>query len=139
MKIREQIFLYKDIIFYLFFGICTTAVNVILYWICAYPLNLETMPSSIIAWIFAVLFAYITNRKWVFHSDATTSLEKIKELFSFFGCRLATGFVDWACMFVFVLLIGFNDVFIKFAANILVIILNYVASKRIIFKHKNSA
>lgn len=96
------------------------------------------MPSSVIAWFFSVLFAYMTNKKWVFHSEATTSLETIKEFFSFLGCRMATGIVDWVCMFVFVLLIGFNDVFIKFEANVLVIVLNYIASKWIVFKHKSS-
>ena len=55
------------------------------------------------------------------------------EVLSFFGCRLATGVVDWACMWVFVELLGLNDVIIKIAANILVIILNYVASTFIIF------
>lgn len=136
MDIKKLIDKYKDIILYLFFGICTTAVNVIIYTICAYPLNIGTISSSIIAWIFAVLFAYVTNRKWVFYSEAITNLEKLKELLSFLGCRLTTGVVDWACMFIFVLLIGLNDVNIKFAANILIIILNYAAGKWIVFKHK---
>ncbi|MFR4063569.1 MAG: GtrA family protein [Mediterraneibacter faecis] len=59
-----------------------------------------------------------------------------KERVSFFSCRLATGILDWACMFIFADLCGFNDVLIKCAANVLVIILNYVASKLVIFRHK---
>ena len=84
----------------------------------------------------AVLFAYVVNRKWVFHSEAHTTQDICKEMVSFFGYRLATGIADWLCMFVFVDLLHANDVLIKMAANILVCVLNYVASKFIIFKKK---
>ena len=96
------------------------------------------MPSTIFAWVLAVLFAYITNRKWVFHSTAKGSKEILKEMVSFFSCRLATGIVDWLCMFVFVDLLKFNDLIIKVAANVVVVVLNYVASKLFIFKKKNN-
>ena len=130
----ELIKKYKDVIPYLFVGVCTTLVNVVSYWICAHVFSLATMPSTVIAWIAAVLFAYITNRKWVFHSDAHTGKEILIEMISFFGCRLATGFVDWGCMFVFVERLELNDVIIKIGANVLVIVLNYIASKMVIFK-----
>lgn len=136
MSIKQLFRKYKDVIPYLFFGVCTTLVNVIVYWLCAHPLKLGTMPSTIIAWILAVLFAYVTNRKWVFHSEATGSREVTKEIASFFGCRLATGIIDWLCMFVFVQVLDWNDVIVKFAANVLAIILNYVASKLIIFRKR---
>ena len=136
MNLKKIIQKYKDVIPYLFFGVCTTLVNVVVYWVCAHPFNFNIMVSTIIAWVLAVLFAYITNRKWVFHSEAKTRKEVIKEIVSFFGCRLATGVVDWACMFIFVKILGWNDVVIKFAANVLVIILNYIASKLLIFRKK---
>ena len=127
---------YKDIIPYAFFGVLTTVVNMVVYWVAAHPLGLSVMVSTVIAWIAAVLFAYVTNRKWVFHSQAKGTKEIVQEIVSFFACRLATGVVDWACMFIFVDLLHFNDVIIKAAANVLVIILNYIASKLVIFKHK---
>lgn len=127
---------YKDIIPYAFFGVLTTVVNMVVYWVAAHPLGLSVMVSTVIAWIAAVLFAYVTNRKWVFHSQAQGTKEIVQEIVSFFACRLATGVVDWACMFIFVDLLHFNDVIIKATANVLVIILNYVASKLVIFKHK---
>jgi putative flippase GtrA len=108
------------------------------YWVAAYPLSMGTVPSSVLAWVAAVLFAYVTNRKWVFRSQAVTRQEVTREIASFFGCRLATGVVDWAMMFVCVDLLRFNDMIIKIFANIVVIILNYVASKLLIFKNKNS-
>ena len=138
MNIKALYQKYKDIIPYGIFGVLTTLVNVVVYWIAAHPLRLGTMPSTVLAWILAVLFAYVTNRKWVFHSTAATAVEIRKEILSFFICRLATGVLDWVCMFIFVDLLGFYDVAIKVLANILVIILNYVASRLVIFKRKDN-
>lgn len=135
MDVKKLYEKYKDIIPYAFFGVLTTVVNIAVYWLMAHPFGMGVMPSTIIAWIAAVLFAYITNRKWVFHSEANNTKEIVKEIISFFACRIATGLVDWGCMFIFVDKLSFNDVFMKTASNILVIILNYVASKLIIFKH----
>lgn len=92
------------------------------------------MSGTVIAWIASVLFAYVTNRKWVFHSEANGINEISKEICSLFMCRLVTGVVDWACMWIFVEILNFNDVLIKILANILVIVLNYVASKIFIFR-----
>ena len=137
MKIQRLFKKYKDVIPYLFFGVCTTVVNVAAYGIAAYLFNMTTMPSTIIAWILAVLFAYVTNRKWVFQSEAEGWKEIRREVVSFFGCRLATGVIDWGCMFFFVDILFMNDMVIKVMANILVIVLNYVASKLVIFKRKS--
>lgn len=125
---------YKDLLPYIFFGVCTTIVNIVVYWLMAYPLRQETMFSTIIAWVASVFFAYATNRKWVFHSSAVGVKAVLKEICSFFSCRLATGVADLACMWIFVDILAFNDVIIKILANILVIILNYIASKFLIFK-----
>ena len=92
------------------------------------------MPGTIIAWVAAVLFAYLTNRKWVFHSEVKGTKGILKEISAFFGCRLATGVVDWLMMFLFVDCWHFNDVLIKIIANVVVIILNYIASKWLIFR-----
>ena len=89
---------YEDKILYLFFGICTTLVNIGVYWIAAHLLGVDTMPSTLIAWLLAVLFAYFTNRKWVYHSEARKCRAILMEIFSFFACRLATGLVDWLCI-----------------------------------------
>lgn len=94
------------------------------------------MLSTIAAWIVAIIFVYITNRKWVFHSEAVSAKAIIKEITSFFICRLLTGFVDWGSMFLFVDVLHFNDVIVKTLANIVVIILDYIASKFVIFKRK---
>lgn len=134
MNINKICNKYKYIIFYLFFGICTTAVNVAVYWGAAHLLSLGTMPSTMIAWVSAVSFAYLTNRKWVFYSNASGWREVSAEITSFFTCRLVTGGVDWICMFVLVDVIGLNDVVIKFLANVIVTVLNFAASKLVIFR-----
>ena len=61
----------------------------------------------------------------------------IKEIVSFFACRFATGIVDWLCMYIFVDVLGLNDIIIKFLANVIVIILNFIASNLIVFKKSN--
>lgn len=124
----------KSVINYIFFGILTTFVNVITYWTMARLIGTTTLVSSITAWIIAVLFAYITNRKWVFFSRANSKIDIIKEVLYFYGCRLATGLIDWLIMLVFVDVLHFYDLVIKIVANVVVIVLNFLASRFIVFK-----
>lgn len=124
---------YRDVIPYLLFGICTTLVNIITYWGFSNIIKLPVMSSTVLAWIAAVLFAYYTNRKWVFHSEAKGFNEILIEIIKFFSCRLLTGVIDWLIMFVFVSYLHYNDMLIKTVANIIVIVLNYVASRLVIF------
>ena len=137
--IRQLLIKYKDLILYAVFGLLTTLVNTAAYWLCAHPLGLPVVPSSVIAWFLAVLFAYLTNRKWVFHSEASGPREIAREVCSFFLCRLATGVLDWALMYLFAEKLQLNDLAVKIAVNILVIILNYVASKLLIFRRRNGS
>ena len=127
---------YKDIVPYAIFGILTTIINIVVYLFFAHILKKEIMLSTLAAWFLSVLFAYVTNRKWVFHSGVLTFSNIIREAVAFFICRLATGIADILIMFIFVNIFHFNDLFIKIISNIAVIILNYVASKWIIFNHK---
>ncbi len=123
-----------DIVAYLFFGVCTTLVNVFVYWIAAHPMGIGVVPSAIVAWFAAVYFAYETNRRWVFHSKAVTPKEIFQELVAFFSCRFLTGVFDWVIMYTFVDVMGMCDLVIKIIANVVVIVLNFIASKWIIFR-----
>jgi len=127
---------YKDIILYLFFGGCTTIINVLVYYIFAHIINFSTIVSTLVAWLVAVLFAYITNRKWVFNSGNIEKKDILSEFFSFIICRLGTGVIDWGMMITFVDFFKFDDIIIKIISNIIVIILNYIMSKLIIFKKR---
>ena len=135
-KIKIYYAPFRDVIPYLFFGVCTTLVNMAAYWLAAYPLGLSVPVSTVIAWVLAVLFAYVTNRRWVFHSEARTTSEILREMASFFSCRLATGLLDLGCMFLFVDVLHWNDLLIKALDNVLVVVLNYVASKLLIFRKR---
>lgn len=137
MRWRILFMKYKGVLAYCFFGVCTTAVNLIMYWMMAHVVGLTTVCSTIIAWFGAVLFAYITNRKWVFFSKRDSYVELFEEIFSFFVCRLATGILDWLIMYIFVELLLFNDMVVKICANTIVIVCNYIVSKFYVFKERN--
>lgn len=136
IKIKELFAKYREMILYLFFGGCTTLVNIVVYYICS-RIGLGTAVSTVIAWVLSVLFAYVTNRKYVFESKAVGFVPILKETAGFFLCRLATGLLDLAIMVVCVDLLHFNDMIIKILSNIVVIVLNYVASKLLIFKNQD--
>ena len=137
-KIEELFNKYKSIILYLFFGACTVLVNIVSYYVSAHIFKIDVMPSTFIAWFVAVVFAYITNRKFVFESKKNKKTEILKEMLSFFYCRIATGLIDFLGMYILVERLHFDDVIIKILINILVIILNYVFSKLIVFSNKDN-
>ncbi len=124
---------YKTVFWYLVFGLFTTIVNIVAYAVCMHVLNIGNVPSNIVAWILAVTFAYLTNRKWVFESVHHTAKTIAREVIDFFIARGLTGLLDLGIMFVAVDLLAWPDVIMKIIANIIVIILNYVASKLWIF------
>lgn len=130
----ERLKQYRDFIAYTFFGVCTTVVNLAVYAVTTRFFNLKTVPATVIAWLLAVTFAYVTNRKWVFHSQARGMKAIVKEGLSFFICRIVTGILDIVIMFLCVDVLRMNDLVIKAVSNVIVILANYVASKLIIFR-----
>lgn len=134
MSLDERCQKYRDVILYAIFGVLTTIINIVSFYVLTHLFNISIMVSTLVAWILAVLFAYLTNRKWVFSSYAVTNKEKTVEVLKFFLMRLFTGIVDWSCMLIFVEILAFDEMVIKCLANVLVIVLNYIASKLIIFR-----
>ncbi len=133
---------YAEIIRYLIIGVLTTLVSLGTYYALVLtvlsPNNaFELQIANVISWIVSVLFAYFTNRSFVFKVKDTHILS---EFFKFVASRLFTLFVDMAIMFVFVSLLHFDDKIIKLLTQIIVIVLNYVLSKFLVFiKPKSSA
>ncbi|GFI32323.1 hypothetical protein IMSAGC013_03722 [Lachnospiraceae bacterium] len=82
-KIKELITSCREVLAYLFFGVCTTLVNIIVYYICR-KLGTDTTAGTVTAWILSVLFAYVTNRRWVFESRADSAIGIVREGLSFF-------------------------------------------------------
>ena len=133
-KIKELYNKYKEILMYLIFGVLTTVVNIVSYFLLARILHIDTVVSTVIALILSILFAYITNKIFVFESKTNTAQELLKEIISFFGCRAFTGILDVAFMYITVEVFNLNDMIMKIISNIVVIIVNYIFSKLIIFK-----
>ena len=123
-----------QIILYGIVGGITTLINIIAYWACTRLLYIPVVASTVIAWTVAVVFAYWANRTFVFHSTVNTLSGIIKEASEFLFFRITTGVLDVIIMYLFVDVFGFYDVIVKTTSNIIVIILNYIASKIIIFK-----
>lgn len=128
---------YREVVMYLIFGVLTTVVNIAVYYVCAVLGEWSTAVSTIVAWIIAVLFAYFTNRVFVFQSTAKSRKSIFKECISFFGMRLFSGVLDLVIMLIFVDILHCNEMAIKVISNVIVIIINYLASKLFIFKNDN--
>jgi len=133
-KLYDLIVKYYDIISYLFFGVLTTAVNYIVYLPCYNLLNLSGSVSNIIAWVFAVAFAYLTNKPFVFKSHDWSAKTVIPELTKFVGSRVLSGVLETAIIFVTADMHGWNGNVMKLVTRVLVVIFNYVASKLLVFK-----
>ena len=125
----------KEVIMYLIFGVLTTVVIIIVYYIFNDVLHVHYMISNVIAWIISVLFAYITNRKYVFVSSDDSI---IHELTKFVGARVSTGIMDMVVMWLLVDVIHINSMIAKIISNVLVIISNYVLSKLFVFKENGN-
>ena len=135
-KINSLYKKYKEIINYLIFGVLTTVISLAVYYALVYtilnPLNAIMLQiANILSWTAGVIFAYITNRKYVFESNSQNIL---KEAVSFFSSRLATGILDMVLMWLFVYFNVVNDVIAKVIVNVIVVVLNYVLSKLVVFK-----
>ncbi len=132
--IKETWKKYKQLFFYGVFGVLTTVINILVYMLCFDVLHISNVLSTIIAWVAAVAFAFITNKLWVFDSNEFSSSILLSELWKFISCRVLTGVIDLGIMFVGVDLMHGPSTAIKVGSNILVIILNYLLSKLVIFK-----
>lgn len=135
-KIKDLIEKNKSLISYAFWGVCTTVVNVASYYVCYNLWGVSNVVSTAIAWLCAVLFAYVTNKLFVFDSKSFAWGVLKREVPAFFACRIATGVLDVVIMYLAVDVAGSNATVWKIISNVLVIIINYIASKRIIFKKK---
>lgn len=133
-KIIEALRKNKQLLLYLFFGVCTTAINTICYWLLYDALSLSNITSTVMAWLAAVLFAFYTNKVFVFGSKRTNTTDRINEVISFVGCRLLTGILNVVIMVVAVDMLQWNGLLWKLISNIIVTIINYIASKFLIFK-----
>ena len=126
----------KEIINYLIFGVLTTLISLITYYLLTFTIlnpsnQIELQIANIISWITCVTFAYITNKIYVFNSK---NKNITKEILKFYSSRLTTLFIDILLMFILVTKLEFNDKIIKIIIQLIIIILNYILSKLLVFK-----
>ncbi|MFR2744140.1 GtrA family protein [Clostridium saudiense] len=124
----------KETILYVIFGVLTTIVNLIAYYLFSNIININYLISNAIAWIISVVFAYITNKFFVFNSSYINKDVIIEEFIKFMNCRLISGLSEVVLLFLFVDLLLMNDIVAKLIIGVLVALINFIFSKVFIFK-----
>lgn len=145
-------FIKSEIFSYLFFGVCTTVINIVVFQLFYSLLGVPTLISNAIAWVFSVAFAYVTNRVFVFHSHVSSTKGILREVMAFVGARIFSLFFDELIMWLMVDVMGITPIermaahllhcppqdakslIAKICANVVVVILNFIFSKLFIFK-----
>ena len=133
-KLKVLFHRHRDLILYLIFGSLTTAVNYLVYLPCYNLLELSGSLSNAIAWVGAVAFAYVTNKPFVFASHDWSGKTVIPELTRFVGCRVGSGALETAIIFLTVDCLAWNGNVMKLITSVLVVVLNYIGSKLLVFK-----
>ncbi len=140
----------KSVLLYLFFGGLTTLVSILTFWLAELFIrpdfnvsifgsmySAKVVLSNAISWICAVLFAFFTNRIWVFYSPTDSWTGFFKQMTAFFGGRFATFLLETAILVVFVSILNFNEMLMKIIAQLVVLVSNYVISKLIVFRKRS--
>ncbi|GMA70566.1 cell wall teichoic acid glycosylation protein GtcA [Leuconostoc litchii] len=127
---------YQDAILYTIFGGLTMMVNIITFWLAFQILHINSSASYLFAWFWSIVFAYLTNRTWVFHSTAYDFMSIVHEIFQFLLARAATALLGFVIFYFGVNLLKQDAQIWNMIQNVFVIISNFVLSKWIVFKKK---
>ena len=138
-KIIALIKKHWDILVYLIFGVLTTVVDFLIYFPCFNLLHIPATASNVIAWAGAVIFAYLTNKPFVFHSGDWSLKTVAPELAKFVGTRIGSMLIQTGIIFVTVDLLHIDGNLMKILTSVIVIVLNYVGSKFLVFIKKKDA
>ncbi len=140
-KIKQWVLTFKcmneqrySILMYLVMGGVTTIINIVTFWLCYSVLGIGYSVATVIAWFLSVLFAYLSNKFYVFESTNMNVSTLVHEMITFFGFRMISLLIDLFIMYICVSLFNVNALVAKVLANIVVLIVNYVFSKWVIFK-----
>ena len=127
---------YKEVLLYLFFGVLTFIISIVSYGLLA--IKLDVLIANILSWILAVIFAYITNRVWVFDNIAAKGRNSIYEMLRFITGRIFTLIVEELILYFFITRLEMDKIIVKIIAQIMVIVLNYIISKLLVFNRKGA-
>lgn len=132
-KMRLLFAKFRNIIIYLFFGGLTTLVNFFVYFPLYNWLQFSGTISNVIAWAIAVAFAFLTNKPFVFKSKDWSLKIVLPELAKFVSCRVGSGLLETAAIWLFVDLLLWNGNWVKIGVSVVVVMLNYISSKWLVF------
>ncbi len=146
--IKNLIIKYKELIIYVICGVGTTVVNFVAYKIFNVILGDDLyLVSNVIAWFICIIFAYITNKLFVFESKSWEPKLVLKESSSFLASRVFSFLIEEAGLFALVDLVGMKEMAVtvfgitisgnmiaKAIIGVIVVVINYILSKLIIFK-----
>ena len=135
-KILELLRKYQDILAYLVFGVLTTLVDFLVYFPLTNLLSMNATLANVIAWAASVSFAFVTNKPFVFKSHDWSTQVLLPELSKFIGTRLGSGALATAMIFLLVDCMSLDVNIVKIAVSVLVVIINYVGSKLLVFRKK---
>ena len=124
---------YKEPLLYLFFGGLTTVLSIGLFWAFTHPLGMNALAANAFGWMLCVLFAYVTNRTWVFTDKAQNTRSILREAASFVGGKVGTPMLEEAVLWAGIDLMGINTMLVKVFAQVLVVVGNYIISKWFVF------
>ena len=127
---------YKEALLYLFFGGLTFFLSIFLFWFMDNVMHLNELVNNTIDWVICVAFQFFTNRTWVFDGKVETKKDFVKQAGSFTAGRLFTLVVEDLLIYIFITLLGFPKMAVKLAPTFVVIVLNYIISKLIVFRKK---
>lgn len=133
-KIKQLWQQYASVISYLVFGVLTTVVNIGVFDVLDTYAHWNYQVATVLAWFISVLFAYITNKLWVFDSKTTTSQALMTELGSFFFFRILSLFMDMAMMWLGISILHASPLLTKVVDNVVIVVVNYLFSRVFIFK-----
>lgn len=124
----------REIILYLIFGFLTTVISILVFALFTEIIPLDELIANIISFIFAVFFAFITNKKWVFENADKTPF--FTAMIKFYSARLLTLLIEELILFIFITRLSMNPLWVKISSQLLIIILNFILSKIFVFKKK---
>ena len=127
----------REVLLYLLFGGLTTLVSILSFWLFYSAFGLNELIANVFSWVLAVLFAYLTNERWVFRSRPETGAERLRQLLRFTAGRLATLGAEELLLWGFITRLRLPAMPVKIAAQLVVIVLNYIISKLLVFKKEN--
>ena len=127
----------RDTFRYVFFGGCTTLVNLISFWLLRQLTPLSITVSNVISIFLAIVFAFLVNAGFVFHSQAKGFAEKAAEFIKFFGGRLSTMLIEVGGVWLLAEVIRLDENLAKLATQFIVLVLNFFISKHFVFRHKS--